>query len=183
MDGLQHYSVADVSGATARDATGPRRFNPVGTCIHHTDGVDSLARLTGHRNPGEEPVSCDILITKSGGRYICTPNGRYAYGVGVVDSAIQQISVRANANELLLSAELEYRLHEAPTWQQYDSLAEQITIWALRWSWRWPYVIYGHYGIASPPGRKIDPYLFDWGTLMGRLLVWSESANIGGLAA
>jgi hypothetical protein len=76
---------------------------------------------------------------------------------------------------------LEYRAGESPTWQQYDSLAEQIVVWAERWSWRWPYVQYGHYGIASPIGRKSDPYLFDWGSYMGRLYVRSAGANIAGL--
>jgi len=181
LNGLPNYSVVDISGTTNGDATGSRRFSPIGTCIHHTSGVDSRAILTGHSQFGQELVSTDTLVAKTGKRYICCPSGRYAYGIGRVDTLIQQLSVNDNANELLLSLELEYLEHEGPTYEQYDSAAEQVTLWAIQWAWRWPFVIYGHYGIASPPGRKHDPYLFDWGAFMGRLFIWSQHANIGGL--
>lgn len=181
MSGLSNYPVIDISRTTLRDAIGTRRTNPVGTCVHHTGGTDSRAILTGHHGAGEEPVSSDCLITKNGTRYELVPEGYYAYGVGLVAPTLKQQTADSNENEVLLSAELEYKVLEFPTYQQYDSLAEQVTIWALRWGWRWPYVLYGHYGIAYPPGRKYDPYLFDWGAFMGRLLVWSQQANIGGL--
>lgn len=181
MNGLQHYRAIDISGTTLRDAIGRRRTNPVGACIHHTGGSDSRSILTGHHGQGEESVSADVLISKTGTRYLCVPEGSYAFGVGEVAATLKQHTANVNVNETLLSAELEYLPLEGPTYEQYDSLAEQITLWALRWAWRWPYVIYGHYGIAYPLGRKYDPYLFDWGSFMGRLLVWSQSASIGGL--
>lgn len=86
-----------------------------------------------------------------------------------------------NANEALLGIELEYRSLEAPTFEQVDSLAEQLVNYALQWAWRWPYVLYGHYGIAVPIGRRSDPFLLDWGSLMGRLYERSRAAGIGGL--
>jgi len=181
LSGFQHYPVIDISSTTTRDAIARRWSNPVGTCVHHTGGTDSRATLTGHHRQGEEPVSSDVLITKTGKRYLCVPEGYRAFGVGQIDATLLQQTASGNGNELYLSAELGYLVGELPTFQQYDSLAEQITLWALRWSWRWPYVIYGHYGIAAPPGRKFDPYLLDWGSLMGRLLVWGQNANIGGL--
>lgn len=175
------YPVVDLRGTALSDAVGSRGINPVGTCVHHTGGVNSLSTLTGHHGAGEEPVSADVLITKSGQRYLITRDNQWAFGVGKVNDTIQARYEGVNLNEILLSAELEYLPLEGPTYEQYDSLAEQITIWALRWGWRFPYVIFGHYGIASPPGRKYDPYMLDWGELMGRLVVWTRANKVAGL--
>lgn len=179
--GLQHYIVVDIRDSVIPDAIGRRGVDPIGTCVHHTNGVDSRSILTGHTSGGAYPVSSDCLITKTGKRYTITGPRDYAFGTGQIAATIQDRYGAENPNQYLLSAELEYMVNECPTWQQYDSLAEQIILWALVWDWRWPYVLYAHGGIAFPPGRKYDPYAFDWGALMGYLLVRSRAAKIGGL--
>ncbi len=180
-DGLSIYPVTDLRGTALPDAVGSRGTHPIGACLHHTGGIDSRFTLTGHHGPREEPVSADVLISKSGARYLITTDEQYAYGVGVVPSSLTKRYGGANINEYLLSAELEYLPLDGPTFEQYDSFAEQMILWAQLHRWRWPFVIFGHYGIAYPPGRKYDPYLLDWGELAGRLLVKAQLANIGGL--
>lgn len=85
-------------------------------------------------------------------------------------------------SELLLGYELEATWAQDVTYEQYDSLAEQIVLDALHYGWRWPFILIGHYGVAIPAGRRSDPWLFDWGSLMGRLYVRAAAASVGGLA-
>lgn len=80
-----------------------------------------------------------------------------------------------------MGVELECTQDQAPTFEQYDSLADLIVLYGLIWAWRWPYIIYGHYSVARPIGRRSDPVNFDWGTLMGRLYVRSMAAKVPGL--
>lgn len=176
-----HYSSLDVRRAVSSSVIGDRWHKPIGACIHHTNGVNSLAWLTGSSAIAGTPASADVLINKRGSRYLLTDSGQYAYGVGQVSSVIQKLFFPGNPNEYLLSVELEYKALEAPTFEQYDSAAEQIVNWAIKYAWQWPFVLYGHYGIAAPLGRKSDPYNFNWGSFMGRLYHHSQDAKIAGL--
>jgi hypothetical protein len=85
-------------------------------------------------------------------------------------------------SELLLGYELECLWAEQPSYEQIDSLAEQVVLDAAQYAWRWPFILFGHYGVAIPAGRRSDPWLFDWGGFMGRLYVRAHAAGIGGLA-
>lgn len=175
------YPALDVRRSVSSSVTGDRWHKPVGACIHHTDGVNSLAWLSGGSAIAGSPASADVLIGRKGERYLLTDSERYAFGVGQVSSTIKKLFSAGNPNEYLMSVELEYKALDAPTYAQYDSCAEQLVNWALKYRWRWPYVIYGHYGIAGPLGRKSDPYNFDWGSLMGRLYHHSQDAKVPGL--
>lgn len=175
------YRSNNVWGNTSPDVIGTRGRSPIGTCVHHTGGTNSLAWLQRNSAYAGSPASADCLIRKDGERYLITNDKQYAYGVGVTNQIITARYAPYNVNEALLSVELEYLVTEEPTFAQVDSLAEQIVLWAKRWGWTYPYVLYGHYGIAAPPGRKFDPYNFEWGVLMGRLYLRSRLANIAGL--
>ena len=176
-----NYDTVDVWSTISPDVVGSRSVNPYGTCVHHTDGADSLAWLTGDSARAGQPASADCLINKLGKRYHLTNDHLYSYGVGQVASTIIKRGGSYNPNQLFMNVELEYFAVDGPSYAQYDSLAEQITLYAIRWSWRFPYVIFGHYGIAAPLGRKSDPYLFDWGELMGRLVYWTRRNHVAGL--
>lgn len=180
--GVRHkYSALDVRRSVSSSVVGDRWHKPVGTCIHHTDGVNSLSWLSGGSAIAGTPSSADVLIGRRGERYLLTDSGSYAFGVGQVSSTIKKLFSPGNPNEYLMSIELEYKALDSPTYAQYDSAAEQVINWAIKYAWQWPYVIYGHYGIANPVGRKSDPYNFDWGTFMGRLYYHSLDAKIAGL--
>lgn len=175
------YPVIDVRATTSPSVTGTRRASPVGTCIHHTDGVNSLAWLQGNSAKAGTPASADVLIRKDGLRYILTGPKQYAYHAGITSNTAKQLFAADNINEALIGIELEYKSLEGPRWEQVDSCAEQLVILALQWDWRWPLVLVGHYGIASPVGRRSDPYGLDWGSLMGRVYYYAKLANLAGL--
>lgn len=179
--GSKHYPVVDIRNSTSPSVVGHRRISPVGACIHHTDGTNSRDWLTGGSAKAGTPASADILIASDGKRFAITRSDQYAFGVGSTSSHLKQLFAAGNSNEYLLSVEIEYRSIEAPTFAQVDSCAEQIVNWAFEWGWRWPFVIYGHYGIAAPIGRKSDPYNFDWGSFMGRLYLHSLVRKVPGL--
>lgn len=84
-------------------------------------------------------------------------------------------------SQLLQGVELECLDTETPTYAQIDSLAQLVVYLAGQYGWRWPFLIYGHYAVARPLGRRSDPVNFDWGGLMGRLYVRSLDAGIAGL--
>jgi hypothetical protein len=181
MDEHRNYNRVDIRSALLPAAAGTRRRNPIGTIVHHTDGIDSTSVLTGHHASGEESVSADVLIGRDGIRKYITRWDQYAYGVGATISNAIQWGMYDNPNERWDSIEVEYMPLQGPTWQQYDSTAECIVERAAHWAWRWPFRIYGHYGIAVPMGRKSDPFLWDWGSFMGFLLTRAQEAGVTGL--
>lgn len=180
---FHRYSYNDISRRASTRVSGIRRLSPVGALIHCTDGANSEAWLIGGSAERGKPASANYLIGRSGSRLKLCADDRYPYHAGEARAIIggkwyydDQIS------QLLLGYELEARWSEAVTYEQYDSLAEQIIIDAVRYLWRWPFILQGHYGVAIPAGRRSDPWLFDWGSLMGRLYVRAHAAGIGGLA-
>lgn len=84
-------------------------------------------------------------------------------------------------SELLVGIELECLDSQLPTYAQYDSLADLIIYLAGLYDWRWPFILYGHYAVARPLGRRSDPVNFDWGELMGRLYLRAKLAGVAGL--
>lgn len=179
---IKRYATLDVRSATSARVIGSRRFKPVGACIHNTDGSNSLAWLQGSSANAGRPASADCLVSKSGQRYLLTGPSNYAYHAGTTATVGGPFLIGPDmANHYLLGIELEYRSLEGPTFEQVDSCAEQLIDWAIYWGWRWPLVIFGHYGLAVPIGRRSDPFLLDWGSLMGRLYLRAQTANLAGL--
>lgn len=84
-------------------------------------------------------------------------------------------------SQVLLGVELECLDNQEITFEQYDSLGQLIVQLAGEHGWRWPFIIYGHYAVARPLGRRSDPVNFDWGWLMGRVYVRAVLAGVPGL--
>lgn len=180
---LKRYPYIDISGRASPLVSGIRRASPIGALIHSTDGTNSEAWLTGGSAATGKPASANYLIGRNGERSKICKDGRYPYHAGQSRCIIGGKWVYDNkVSELLLGYELECLWAESPTYEQIDSLAEQIVANALQYGWRWPFVMFGHYGVAVPAGRRSDSWLFDWGSLMGRLYVRAAAAGIGGLA-
>lgn len=181
-NGLPDYPIIDYGGIARLDVSHNRRFSPVGTCIHTTNGVDSLSWLLGGSAIDGSPASSDYLIDRTGQRFrLCKPE-RYPYHAGVSTLDYNNKLYHGDeVSELLIGIELEARSNELVTWQQVDSLAQTVVECGFTYGWRWPYYVLGHYEIAKPIGRRSDPLGFDWGSFMGRLYVRSLDAGVPGL--
>jgi N-acetyl-anhydromuramyl-L-alanine amidase AmpD len=182
-DELHRYPYSDISRRASLSVSHIRRASPIGALIHSTDGVNSADWLVGGSAVAGKPASANYLIGRKGQRTKLCADERFPYHAG--NSRWYYNGVwRADdeVSELLLGYELECSWAESIIYEQYDSLAEQVIVDALRYGWRWPFVILGHYGVAIPAGRRSDPWLFDWGGFMGRLYVRAVAAGIGGLA-
>jgi len=180
-DGITRYSSHNVWATSSPGVSNHRRNRPIGALIHSTSGVDSLAWLQGGSEQAGTPASSDALIKSTGERYIITAPDRFAYHAGQSDLNRGVVLKGDQVSALLYGIELEYLDTSTPSWQQYDSLAELIVEKGQLYLWRWPYVLYGHYGVARPLGRRSDPVSFDWGALMGYLFVRARDAGVSGL--
>lgn len=179
---LKRYPIADVSWRASTSVSSVRRLSPIGALIHSSDGASSAPWLLGGSTLAGKPASANHLIGRAGERTKICPDSRYPYHAG--HSRAQLVGkwrYDDEISQLLVGYELECTWAEQPTFEQVDSLAEQIVADAVQYAWRWPFIILGHYGVALPAGRRSDPWLFDWGGLMGRLYVRSLAASIGGL--
>jgi N-acetyl-anhydromuramyl-L-alanine amidase AmpD len=180
--GLQYYPRIDISRATSSRVTHIGRAHPAGTLVHTTGGADSRAWLTGGSAASGAPASCDELIRRDGTALIICPSGSYPYHAGQSSAWINGEWKHGNAvSEALIGYELECLDDQTPTYAQIDSLSQRICVAARRYGWRWPFVIYGHYGIAEPAGRRSDPRYLDWGSFMGRLYVSARAMDVPGL--
>jgi len=180
--GFQSYPITDSSGLASLSVSNPRRRNPAGALIHTTAGISSFAWLTGDSSTAGTPASSNELIGRGGEVAIICEDSRYPFHAGQSLVTINGRTYAGNAvSEILMGWELECLDTQAPTFQQIDSLADRICQRALQYAWRWPFVIYGHYGVAVPPGRKHDPISLDWGGFMGRLYVRARAMGIPGL--
>jgi N-acetyl-anhydromuramyl-L-alanine amidase AmpD len=178
---LKSYERRDITTSFDPRVSGPRTLGPYGTLVHTTSGKDSLRWLTGRSADAGSPASSDALISRTGTQFLITPEGRYAYHAGKSRVTIDREYRDDDTSQRLLGVELECQDTERPTFEQYDSLADLIVFYAHRWAWRWPFIIYGHYAVAIPLGRRSDPVNFDWGTLQGRLFVRSWQTHLPGL--
>lgn len=181
-NGLPDYSTSDVSSTSSPSVSHPGRGSVDGTLVHSTDGRDSLPWLTGGSALAGSPASSDFLIRRTGERIKLCADSRFPYHAGTSRANIagrwfygDEVSSR------LLGVELECLWADLPTYSQLDSLAELIVSEGQRRGWRWPYVILAHSGVATPAGRRSDPWLLDWGSLAGRLFVRAQAASIPGL--
>lgn len=160
---------------------GGRHDRPRGVCVHTTGGTSSREWLEGGSCTSGNPAGADALIARDGHQYIITSAKSYAYHAGNSYLYLQGNLNGDEVSEALIGIELECLDDQAPTYEQYDSLAELIVQYASIWAWRFPFIIYGHYSVARPIGRRSDPVNFDWGSFFGRLYVHSLSAEVPGL--
>lgn len=159
-----------------------RHDKPRGCLIHTTSGTDSREWLKGGSCAAGTPAGADALIQRDGHQYIFTTPGQFAYHAGNSYWYHEGQLAGDEVSEALVGVELECLDDQAPTYEQYDSLAELVVQYGLIWGWRWPYIVLGHYAVARPIGRRSDPVNFDWGELMGRLYVHALAARVPGLA-
>lgn len=175
------YLEQDLSGSTNPAVYDTRLSSPIGTLMHTTSGINSGAVLQGLPVAQGDLRSAHVLIQRSGARQIIVRSDHCAYHSGRTWFPAINGNRMDGANEVLLGIELECLDTQAPTVYQYDSAAEYITDEATLWAWRWPFVLYGHYGLAIPVGRRSDPIRFDWGAFMGFLYTHSVSKHLGGI--
>ena len=180
-NGLPNYRTVDNSGACSPGNIGPRSINPFGTLVHSTGGTDSLSWLITGSAASGNPASANCLIERNGTRHNLTPAGHYPYHAGVSIVTLDRTYTGDAVSQALIGVELEYTDVQSPSYEQIDSLAEYILAEGLVWGWRWPFIIYGHYGVARPLGRRSDPVSMDWGSLTGRLYVRAAAAQTPGL--
>jgi N-acetyl-anhydromuramyl-L-alanine amidase AmpD len=182
------YQEYDVSNEVDPRLVFVRGSTPIGTLMHTTSGANSLRYLLGGVLAEGRIACADVLIARDGRRWQIAPRGMAAYHAG--QSCLTPVAYTGNktclysgneVSRLLIGIEVECLDSERPTYNQYDSAAEYIVRSAIDYGWRWPYIIYGHYGVARPVTRRADPVSYDWGALMGRLYVYSMNNNIGGL--
>jgi N-acetyl-anhydromuramyl-L-alanine amidase AmpD len=181
VERLRTYERTDHSNTSDSRVSGSRTIGPAGCLIHTTSATSSIEWLTGGSARNGRPAGADSLIDRNGHQHILTQPGRYAYHAGVSSVTLDREYRGDEVSQMLLGIELECLNSEAPTWEQYDSLADLICYYALHFGWSWPYIYYGHYGVAVPMGRRSDPVHFDWAALMGRLYVRTKQARIPGL--
>lgn len=153
-----------------------------GTLVHTTSGTSSLDWLLSGSTATGNPASADYLINRDGTRHKITPKGIVPYHAGISVAYINgRRFVDNNVSAILVGVELEQVAEQQVTYEQYDSLAELLTLLSVEFGWRWPYTIFGHYEVARPVGRRSDPCNFAWGDFMGRLYIRSKDAQIPGL--
>lgn len=158
-----------------------RLLPALGAVMHTTGGTNSIGVLSSLGTVGPSSKSANVLIDRDGTRHVIVSAGRCAWHTGVTWWPGARPGRMDPANEVFLGVELECLDDQRPTWQQYDSAAEYLVENAVQLGWRWPYVLYGHYALATPLGRREDPVRFDWGAFIGFLYAASKQSNIGGL--
>jgi N-acetyl-anhydromuramyl-L-alanine amidase AmpD len=182
MNGTGDYDYVDNSGSIDSRNIGDGRPSPIGALLHTTSGYSSLDWLLSGSARVGTPASADYLIDRNGTQHRLCPDGYYPYHAG--KSALTYANRLYQGDEvsaLLIGIELECADKQNCTFPQLDSLSSLIVRLSSQYGWRWPYVIFGHYEVALPVGRRSDPLGFDWGSFMGRLYVRSRAAGIGGL--
>lgn len=178
---LRTYVRSDDSANSDPRVSGARTLSPAGCLIHTTGGTHSQQWIQGGSARAGSPAGADSLIDRDGHQHILQPPERYAYHAGQSRVYLDKRYTGDEVSQRLLGVELECLDTEPPTFEQYDSLADLICYYALHFGWSWPYIFYGHYGVAIPLGRRSDPVLFDWAALMGRLYVRTVQARIPGI--
>lgn len=181
IESLHHYDRIDYSASADTRVSGTRTISPIGAIIHSTGGTDSTQWLRGSSADAGTPASANCLIDKRGRQVTLCPNDRFPYHAGRSRLRLDRLYTGDEISQLLIGIELEYTDDECPTWEQYDSCADVILWYGRRYMWRWPFVLYGHYGVAVPLGRRSDPVRFDWGALMGCLYLRSSAMRLPGL--
>lgn len=140
-----------------------RNGTPSGVLLHTTDGKNSQAYLQGGSIAAGRPASADFLITRSHKLVRLVPKGMMSYHAGVCrwKGKIDQGNL---VSRELVGVEIENydREGEIPTVEQHLCVAAFLLAYAFHYPTQ-ALMVYGHYGLAWPMGRRSDPHALDWG--------------------
>jgi len=148
--------------------------------LHTTDGVNSQAYLQGGSAVAGRPASADYLITRSGTVLKLIPHGMMAYHAGVVLWGDKQDKSNECSRDLI-GIEIENNDHtgQVPTVLQHHAVAGVLLVLAEHYKWS-PLIVYGHYGLAWPMGRRSDPHAWDWGYMFWLMAHSPETCQLYG---
>jgi N-acetyl-anhydromuramyl-L-alanine amidase AmpD len=176
------YQVKDVTSGTHRALMQLRLRNPIGAMLHTTDGVNSLDWLQRGSQAAGKPASADYHIERDGEINKLIPDGYHAYHAGVCrwQGAIDRVSL---VSRRLVGIEIENADSggQEPTLAQHHACAGLMLALADKYSWS-PLLVYGHYGLAFPMGRRSDPHRWDWGYMFWVMAHAPERAKLTGAA-
>lgn len=174
---LRQYTIEDVSARTKPTQYKTRTSKPHGVLLHMTQGSNSLSWLQG----GSGAASAEYLIRRDGYGYEITPQGFYSYHAGTSRVTLPNghTYIDNGVSQALIGIEMEATADQSCTWDQYAACANLIVNrLAPRWGWAWPFVMFGHYGVALPFGRRSDPWRFDYGGFMGVLYAYAHERGM-----
>ncbi len=115
------------------------------------DSFSIAGVLREYRGAG---VSPHYIIDRSGTIYRLVPDKDIAYQAG----KSRLPDGKTDVNEVSIGIEIVNTIHDSPTEAQYVSLAKLVDCLKSKYPVRY---VLGHKDIA--PGRKTDPWNFDWG--------------------
>ena len=124
-------------------------YNAVGSDPHSLDDI-----INKEYKPAG--VSPHYIISREGGVNRLVADQNIAYHAGVAKTP----DSRTNVNDFSLGIEIEETKSEGPSAAQYASLRSLLSY--LKGQYKIKYVL-GHSDVA--PGRKDDPWNFDWGNI------------------
>jgi N-acetyl-anhydromuramyl-L-alanine amidase AmpD len=174
------FEVVDVSRLCDPRLYEARGGDPEGVLLHTTDGRLSQAWLQGGSVLAGKPASSDFLITRSGKILRLVPKGSMAYHAGVC--RVGGVLDRGNrTSRELIGIEIENAdsAGEVPTPVQHGAVAGLVLAAAARYKWS-PLLIYGHYGLAYPMGRRSDPASWNWGYMAWMMAHAHETITLYG---
>lgn len=151
----------DVSKDTSRHVT-RRRYWPRRLVVLHTSmGVDSLSWLQGGSARQGRPASADFLIYRNGDIMQITRPGWHAFHTGQAYwRGLQDPDKTLNQQAVGVELEALEQMGEIVTNEQYIACASLLRRLLLQHLIDAD-AITTHATIALPPGRKIDPMVFD----------------------
>ena len=132
----------------------PRRIEAI--IIHSSYnalGPDSFSVKGILREYKEAGVSPHYIIDRAGTIYRLVPDKNIAYQAG----KSRLPDGKTDVNSVSIGIEIVNTIHDSPTEQQYVSLAKLVRCLEGKYPVRY---VLGHKDIA--PGRKTDPWNFDW---------------------
>jgi N-acetyl-anhydromuramyl-L-alanine amidase AmpD len=148
IDKLANWGYAKSSGRSINTVIIHTSYDVIGKNPYSLSGI--LSEYKGI------DVSPHYLIDRSGNIYGLVSEQNIAYHAG----AGKTPDGRTNVNSFSIGVELMNTKIDKPTGNQYESLKNLLTY--LKGKYKIKYVL-GHSDIA--PGRKDDPWSFDWGKL------------------
>ncbi len=157
------FEVYDASALCDARLYEARQGDPDGALLHTTDGRHSQAWLQGGSLLAGKAASADFLITRSGKIIRLVPRGAMSYHAGVCVYG-GMLDRKNKVSRSLMGVEVENAdsAGEVPTPAQHQAAAGLLLVAAAHYGWS-PLLVYGHYGLAFPMGRRSDPRGWNWG--------------------
>jgi N-acetyl-anhydromuramyl-L-alanine amidase AmpD len=174
------FEVYDASALCDKTLYEARGDDPDGIMLHTTDGRSSQDWLQGGSRRAGKPASSDFLIARSGKIIRIVPRGQMSYHAGVCRDA-RGVDTDGRTSRALIGIEVENAdsAGETPTSQQHGAVAGLVLAAASFYKWS-PVIMYGHYGLAHPMGRRSDPHAWNWGYMMWLMAHSHDSISLFG---